>query len=150
MCTTRSGTFLTKLGDGSLLAAGVAVDEASGRVYVADAFSKTACWCSSRMGGGYEQIGEWAGDGLPGEQFGEVTGVAVDNSGRPSAGDVYVVDAEDAKLSEGAVDVFKPKPAGPEEGAEGDWSACCRRGRWKNRTGSRSTATPGRSTSRTA
>src|SRR5262249_27517362 len=34
-----SGTFVTKIGDGSLIAAGVAVDEASGLVYVADTFA---------------------------------------------------------------------------------------------------------------
>ena len=35
---TRLGRFLTQFGEGSLLAAGVAVDEATGLVYVADSF----------------------------------------------------------------------------------------------------------------
>ena len=47
----------------------------------------------------------------PGGEFGEVAGVAVDNStssGDPSAGDVFVVDRENLTVEGGVVDVFKP------------------------------------------
>jgi hypothetical protein len=114
-----SGAFLAKLGAGSLFAAGVAVDEASGLVYVADSFENAVLVFKPNGSGGYEQIGEWDGSALAGEEFGEVSGIAVDNSKSPSSGDVYVVDGEDAKLSVGVVNVFRPKPAGPEEGEEG-------------------------------
>ncbi len=115
-----SGSFLTKLGEGSLFATGVAVDEASGLLYVADSFENAVLVFKPNGSGGYEQIGEWDGSALAGEEFGEVSGVAVDNSKSASAGDVYVLDGEDSKLSIGVVDVFEPKPAGPEEGAEGN------------------------------
>jgi DNA-binding beta-propeller fold protein YncE len=114
-----SGGLVARLGGGSLLASGVAVDEASGLVYVADTFSNAVLVFDPDGSGGYAQVGEWSGAALPGEEFGEVLGVAVDNSGGPSAGDVYVVDGEDPEMSEGVVDVFKPRAAGPEEGLEG-------------------------------
>jgi hypothetical protein len=114
-----SGTYLAKLGDGSLFATGVAVDEASGLLYAADSFSG-AILVFRPSGGSYEQIGEWTGESLPGEGFGEVSGVAVDNSAGPSAGDVYLIDAEDPELGVGVADVFKPNGPGLEEGAEGD------------------------------
>ncbi len=115
-----SGAYLTQFGSGTLLAAGIAVDEATGLIYVADSFNNAVEVFKANGSGGYEAIGEWEGEALPGQGFGEVTGVAVDNSAGPSAGDVYVVDGEDANLSVGVVDVFKPKPAGPEEGQEGE------------------------------
>ena len=114
------GSFLTRLGEGSLLASGVAVNESTGLVFVADSFENAVLVFAPDGKGGYAQVGVWPGEALAGGDFGEVTGVAVDNSAGPSAGDVYVVDAEDAKLLAGVVDVFKPKPAGPEEGSEGE------------------------------
>lgn len=115
-----SGKYLTRLGEGGLSATGVAVDEASGRVYVADAAEDAVDVFNPDGSGGYALVGAWSGEASPGKAFGEVTGVAVDNSKGASAGDVLVVDAEDPELSEGVVDVFKPKPAGPEEGGEGE------------------------------
>lgn len=115
-----SGSLLTQIGGGNLRALGVAEDEATGFVYVADSFENAVLVFKPNGSGGYVQAGEWLGEKLPGEGFGEVTGVAVDNSKGASAGDVYVVDGEDLRLGEGAVDVFKPKPAGPGEGEEGD------------------------------
>ncbi len=113
------GAFVTQFGNGEVEALGIAVDEFSGRVYVADAFNEAVLVYAPDGAGGYEQVGEWTGASLPGKSFGEVRGVAVDESKGPSAGDVYVVDGEDPKLSEGVVDVFKPKPTGPEEDLEG-------------------------------
>lgn len=115
-----SDSFLGKFGNGSLDAVGVAVDEASGLAYVADSFENEVFVFKPDGSGSYEQIGVWDGSALASEGFGEVTGVAVDNDpASPSFGDVYVVDAEDEELGVGAVDVFKPKPSGPEEGKEG-------------------------------
>ena len=114
-----SGAYLTQIGEGSLFAVGIAVDEASGLVYVADSF-QNAILVFKPNGASYELLSEWAGDSLPAQEFDEITGVAVDNSKSASAGDVYVIDAEDPELSVGVADVFKPKPPGPEEGQEGD------------------------------
>ncbi len=115
-----SGALLTRIGDGNLRALGVAVDETTGNVYVADGFENAVLVFKPDGSGGYVFLSEWLGEGLSGEGFGEVTGVAVDNSKGASAGDVYVVDAEDPSLGEGAVDVFNPKPAGVEEALEPD------------------------------
>ena len=114
-----TGTYLTQIGEGSLFAVGIAVDEASGLVYVADSF-QNAILVFKPNGASYELLSEWAGESLPAQEFDEITGVAVDNSESASAGDVYVIDAEDPELSVGVADVFKPKPPGPEEGQEGD------------------------------
>ncbi len=117
---SSAGVFLTQFGEGKLLGAGVAVDEASGLVYVADSFEDAVLVFKPNGSGGYGLLSEWFGEGLPGEEFGEVAGVAVDNSKSASAGDVYVVDSEDALSEAGVVDVFKPKPAGPDEAQEGE------------------------------
>ena len=115
-----AGKYLTRFGDGELTAVGIAVDESTGVVYVANAVEDAVSAFKAGGGGVYALIGEWFGEALASDAFGEVTGVAVDNSKSASAGDVYVLDGEDPELSEGVVDVFKPKPAGPEEGAEGE------------------------------
>ena len=117
---SSGGVLLAQIGEGNLNALGVAVDEASGYVYVADGFENAVVVFKPDGKGGYELLSEWSGQALPGEGFGEVRGVAVDNSKGASAGDVYVVDSEDPSLGEGAVDVIKPKPAGPGEANEGD------------------------------
>ncbi len=114
-----SGKYVTRLGEGELSPMGVAVDEVSGLVFVADSYEDGLLVFKGNGAGEYEQVGDWGGAALPGKGFGEVTGVSVDNSKSASAGDVYVVDSEDPELSEGVVDVFKAKGAGPEEGAEG-------------------------------
>ena len=114
-----SGVFVTQFGAGTLQARGVAVDEASGVVYVADSFQNAVLVFKPNGSGGYAVLSEWRGESVPGGEFGEVAGVAVDNSKSASAGDVYVVDGESSELGEGVVDVFKPQPAGPEEAHEG-------------------------------
>ena len=109
---SSSGSFETDFGEGLLEAAAIAVDERSGLVYVA---SRGAVAVYKPNGAfEYEQMSEWSGANTPSDEFGEITGLAVDNSKGVSAGDLYVVDA-----SENAVDVFKPKPAGAEETLEG-------------------------------
>ena len=115
-----SGNLLTVLGggEGEVEALGVAVDEVSGDVYIAA--GETVVVYKPQGAESYALLSEWFGDGLRGKAFGEVTGIAVDNSNDASAGDVYVVDVEDQSSGKPAVDVFKPKPAGPEEHAEGE------------------------------
>jgi phosphodiesterase/alkaline phosphatase D-like protein/sugar lactone lactonase YvrE len=105
-----AGAFETAIGEG-LEVSGVAVDEATGLVYVT---SEAAVLVFGSDGhGGYSLLAEWTGAATPAGEFGELRGVAVDNSKGPSAGDVYVADA-----ANGVVDVFKARPAGPEEGEE--------------------------------
>jgi hypothetical protein len=106
-----TGVFQAQFGEG-LEPAGVAVDESSGDVYVAS--GNTVVVFKPNGEGGYELLSEWSGASTLGKEFGELRGVAVDNSKGPAAGDVYVVDA-----SSNAVDIFKPKPPGPEEANEG-------------------------------
>ena len=114
-----SGAFVTKFGTGSLFAAGIAVDEATGQVYVANSYDDDVIVFKA-ADGGYEPIGEWEGTALADEEFGEPAGVAVDNDPQSASfGDVYVVDGEDAALSRGVVDVFKPRSPGAGEGEEG-------------------------------
>jgi sugar lactone lactonase YvrE len=111
---SSAGAYVTRFGEG-LESSGVAVGEETHDVYVAsgnvvDVFTPDGS-------GGYELLSEWSGASTPGKEFGEVRGVAVDNSksvSDPAAGDVYVVDA-----TNNAVDVFKPKSVGPEEAKEG-------------------------------
>jgi hypothetical protein len=113
---SSTGTYLTQFG-GGLEATAVAVDEASGDVYIAQ--SGGIAVFKPNGSGGYVLLYEWEGLGTPSLVFGEVTGVAVDNStsaSDPSKGDVFVVDAGNS-----AVDVFKPKPAGSEEASEGEF-----------------------------
>jgi hypothetical protein len=117
---SSSGVPLAQFGGGSLDALGVAVDEGSGDVYVADRFENAVMVFKPNGSGGYALLSEWLGEALPAQGFGEVTGVAVDNSSGASAGDVYVVDGEDPDIGAGAVDVFKPKPSGLEEALEGE------------------------------
>ncbi len=114
-----SGAYITQFGGGSLFAAGVAVDEASGDVYVADTFENAVLVFKPEGAGGYALLSEWFGERLASGEFGEVAGVAVDNSSSASSGDLYVVDSEDASTGLGAVDVFKPKSTGSEEDQEG-------------------------------
>ena len=113
---SSSGLFEAQLGEG-VEGSGVAVDEASGDVYVSagsavDVFKPDGS-------GGYELLSEWSGAGTPAGEFGEAAGVAVDNSSSasdPHAGDVYVVDG-----ANGAVDAFQPKPSGAQEAQEGSF-----------------------------
>ncbi len=115
------GAYEGQFGGGALGAVAVAVDEETHDVYVAEAFGDVVDVFKPHGSGGYELLSEWSGVNAPGGEFGEVAGVAVDNSKSatdPAAGDVYVVDA-----SNNAVDVFAPKPQGPEEASEGAFVA---------------------------
>jgi len=117
-----AGEYVGQLGDGALSPVGVAVDEASGDVYVANAEAGVGVTVYEPDGeDGYRPLKAWSGEGMPSGAFGEVTGVAVDDSKGPSAGDVYVVEAKAVGIEAGAVDVFKPapNPAGDEAGEEG-------------------------------
>jgi NHL repeat len=113
---SSTGTYLTQFGEGAIEPAAIAVDESNHDVYVAQSGGIAVF---KPNGSGYVLLSEWEGLGTPSLVFGEVTGVAVDNStsaGDPSKGDVFVVDAGNS-----AVDVFRPKPAGPEEASEGEF-----------------------------
>jgi phosphodiesterase/alkaline phosphatase D-like protein len=113
---SASGAYESRFGAGTLDAGAIAIDESSGEVYVADPFAE-ALWAYSPDGkGGYQLQSEWLGKGTPAKEFGEVAGVAVDNSGGPSAGDVYVVEAKGVGGEGGSVDVYRPKPSPAEEG----------------------------------
>ncbi len=106
--TTQFGAEITE-GEVS----GIAVD-ASGRVYVADTSLDVVFVFKPDGFGGYERVAEWTGANTPEEEFGEVSGVAIDNSESatdPHAGDVYVADRAD-----GAVWIFKPAAEESKEG----------------------------------
>jgi hypothetical protein len=118
---SSTGSFVTQFGE-ALEPSGVAVDESSGDVYVA---AGTAVVVFKPKGkGGYQLLSEWEGAGTPAKEFGELRGVAVDNSKGPNAGDVYVLDG-----SSNLVDVYKPKPPGPEEALEGAFLSSLKGGR---------------------
>ncbi len=114
-----SGTYVTRFGGGPLFVSGIAVDEASGDVYVADSFADAVLVFKPDGSGGYQLLSEWFGEHAAGGEFGDVTGVAVDNSHSVSTGDVYVVDGKSLASGGGVVDAFSPKPEGPEEALEG-------------------------------
>jgi DNA-binding beta-propeller fold protein YncE len=118
-----SGGFLTRFGGGLVEAVGVAVNETNGNVYVADRFAEGVDVYRSDGSGGYVFLSRWWGSGVPGREFGEVAGVAVDNSGGASAGDVYVLEARTAGNGGATVDAFKPfvNPPEDEEGREGSF-----------------------------
>jgi NHL repeat len=115
-----SGEYVTRFGGGTLFVSGIGVDEASGYVYVADGFANAVDVFRPDGSGGWAFVSEWWGEAVPGGEFGQVMGVAVDNSSSVSAGDVYVVDGKSLVSGGGVVDVFKPRPAGPGEGVEGE------------------------------
>jgi len=123
-----SGEYVTHLGGGVLDPVGIAVDEANGDVYVAEAFQELVLVYEPDGQGGYRLVSRWSGRGTPGTEFGTVTGVAVDNSTGPAAGEVYVVEGKVISGEGGAVDVFKPAPnpehpgeVGEGEGREGQY-----------------------------
>jgi hypothetical protein len=115
---SSSGTYETQFGQ-SLQATAVAVDEETHDVYVAEPLENVVDVFKPDGKGGYEKLLEWLGANTPEKGFGEVRGLAVDNSksaSNPHAGDVYVVDGVS-----NAVYVFKPKPEGSEEKLEGSF-----------------------------
>ena len=121
---SSTGAYVTQFGEG-IEPVAVAVDETSGDVYVAEPVSDGVLVFEPNGTGGYEQLSEWSGATVQGGEFGEVAGVAVDNStsaGDPSAGDVLVLDRESRAegVEGGVVDVFKPHPPGSEEAREGE------------------------------
>jgi hypothetical protein len=117
-----SGQYEARLGGGFVDPAGVAVDEGSGDVYVAESQQDVVLVYEPDGEGGYRLLDRWSGAGVPGREFGKVTGVAVDQSGGVSAGDVYVADALAVGGGGGAVDVFRPGPNPSEgEGREGEY-----------------------------
>jgi hypothetical protein len=111
---SSSGSYVSQFGGGLLSPVGVAVDEASGLVFVADSFGDAVLVYAPDGSGGYVLRARWLGEASGGREFGRVMGVAVDNSGGVSGGDVYVVDGKDPVLREGVVDVFEPAAEGGE------------------------------------
>jgi phosphodiesterase/alkaline phosphatase D-like protein len=111
-----SGEYVTRFGDGAIDPVAVAADEASSRIYVADPFSEAILIYAPDGKGAYGLVGQWFGEATPGRGFGQLAGVAVDNSEGPSAGFVYVAEARSPDVSTGTVDVFKPKLRPGEEG----------------------------------
>jgi len=115
-----SGKYLTQFVTGHHhIPASLAVDEASGNVYVveteASASEGDIVDVFKPAGGKYELLAEWIGTNSAAKRFGEITGIAVDNSKEASAGDVYVLDASNQK-----VDVFAPPaPTGIESALRG-------------------------------
>jgi hypothetical protein len=117
-----SGGYVTRFGGGTVDSVAVAVDEASGDVYVADPFHEAVVVFAPDGQGGYRLVARWYGAQVPGNEFGEVVGVAVDNSAGPSRGDLYVVEARGVDAPSGAIDVFRPRPTPVEgEGEEGEF-----------------------------
>jgi hypothetical protein len=117
-----SGQYVTQFGEGRLDPAGIAVDESNGDVYVADPAAEGVVVYAPDGEGKYRLLVRWFGEAVPGEEFGRVMGVAVDNSKGPSRGDVYVVEGRSAGAQGGVVDVYRPRPNPPEgEGAEGEF-----------------------------
>jgi hypothetical protein len=106
-----SGELKTQFGAGVLPAGvslpGIAVDEASGDVYVIEEPSVVRVFKPNGTGG-YELLSSWEGAHAPlGLGFGELAGVAVDSS----TGKVYLADP-----GNGTVDVFQSN-----EGKEGEF-----------------------------
>jgi phosphodiesterase/alkaline phosphatase D-like protein len=117
---SASGEYETQFGEGFIDPAGIAVDESNGDVYVAEPVEGAVLVYEPEGAGGYRLLARWSGLGTPGKEFGVLSGVAVDDSSGPSAGNVYVVESSAVDVQGGAVDVFHPKPNPPEgEGEEG-------------------------------
>jgi hypothetical protein len=115
-----SGEYEMRFGGGRLDPAGIAVDESSGDVYVATPEGVLVYEAGGE--GGYRLLARWFGQATPAGEFGLVTGVAVDNSGGVSQGDLYVLEGRSAGAQGGVVDVYRPKPTPPEgEGEEGEF-----------------------------
>jgi hypothetical protein len=113
-----SGEYETQFGAGELEAASIAIDESSGDVYVADPFHEAVRVYEPDGNGGYRLLSQWFGASVPGGKFGMLSGVAVDNSGGPAQGRLYVLE-EKTSAGGAAVDVYKPKP-NPAEGQGGE------------------------------
>src|SRR5665213_2528080 len=97
----------------------MAVDRATGDVYVADS-GPDGVYVFRPLGAGvYENISLWRGNNTQAKSFGGgYVSVAIDNNpsspSDPHAGDVYVESS-----SNGTVDILRPNPVGPKEAEEG-------------------------------
>ena len=119
-CSARKERFLQSSGRASNRSSWPSMNRAA--MCTSPTRLPTRCSFSSPNGsGGYELLSEWFGESTPAKEFGEVVGVAVDNSHGSASGDVYVLDREDSVAETGVVDVFKPRPKGPEEAQEGEF-----------------------------
>ena len=126
---SSAGVYEAQFGEEGMEAAGIAVDEADGDVYVADRAGNIVLAFASDLHGGYRLLAKWSGAATPGKAFGEVEGVAFDNSSNPpdpAAGDLYVLESgaigENEEALDSAIDVYKPaaNPVGEDEqGQEG-------------------------------
>ncbi len=129
---SASGGYETQFGEGLIEPKAIAVDEANGDIYIPESTEDAVRVYEPVGKNAYRLLAEWTGKSTPGGHFGEVVGVAFDNSKSPSdpaAGELYVVEAEGVETEGyGAVDLFKP-PANPEhpeeieegKGAEGEF-----------------------------
>jgi hypothetical protein len=136
-----SGSYEAQFGEG-VGAAALAVDEETHDVYVAEPVEDVVRVFKPDGKGGYEKLSEWLGANAPENAFGEVTGVAIDNSksaSDPHAGDVYVVDGANS-----AVYVYKPKGEGPEEAREGTFLSVLSGGKLEEPNGVAVDSTTGR------
>ena len=97
----------------------VAVDQATGDVYIADSGLDEVLVYKPAGGGTYTLLSTWDGvNSADGTFGGGWVSVAIDNSSSvsdPHAGDIYVL------TTQPAIDVFKPRSPGPEEAKEGQW-----------------------------
>ncbi len=118
-----TNTFKTQAGHGFLsggYARSVAVDDATGDVYVGDSNNSEVFVMKPDGKGGYEGLSAWKGaNSKPGTFGGGCCYVytAVDNSPNPGdahKGDVYVL------TTQNVIDIFSPKHPGPEEAQEGE------------------------------
>lgn len=116
-----SHAYLTQFGSGTLQGEGLrlAVD-LDGRVYVTDPETSTVDVFKpnekSDKSKGYQLLSKWTGAETTAKEFTEPAGVAIDNStSNPAKENVYVISRGEPAV----VDVFKPKPEGPEEAKEG-------------------------------
>jgi len=110
------GRFETQFRGSAL---GIAVDEETDEVYVAEGGVVSVYKPNGQ--GGYVLLSQWSGAGTPGGAFGQATGVAFDNSrsgSDPHAGDVYVLDSGGAVL-----DVFNANPTETEKRRDSTFGA---------------------------
>ena len=66
---SSSGTYETRFGEGVLDPAGIAVDEASGDVYVAESYREAVLVYEPNGKGGYRLLSRWSGRGHAGERI---------------------------------------------------------------------------------
>jgi DNA-binding beta-propeller fold protein YncE len=108
--------FGSSLLDSKGRARSVAVDTATGAVYVADSEESTVLVFKPDGKGGYEHVTTWTGAStkLDGSRFHGWLHVAVDNSTGPHRHDVYVLGDRDVFEEEGVVVAFRPDLLGDE------------------------------------